>query len=243
MPRVRVGCAGWSIPAAHRTQFGPGDSVLARYATVFDSVEINSAFYRSHQRATYARWAASVPSGFRFSVKLPRTITHDARLRDCGALLDTFLEQCGGLGRKLGALLVQLPPSLAYDGRHAAAFFAMLRRRHDGPVACEPRHATWFAPAADALLQRHGIHRVAADPAPVPGAEVPGGDTGSTYWRLHGSPRIYYSEYGRDALGVLADALRSAGRGTWCVFDNTAHGHAVGDALKLRALLGVAATR
>ena len=163
--RIRVGCAGWSIAAAHRALFGAGDSALARYATRFDLVEINSSFYRPHRRATYARWADAVPADFRFAVKVPRAITHDARLRATGPALGTFLEECGGLDRKLGCLLVQLPPSLAFDARAASTFFAMLRRRWDGRAACEPRHASWFAARADALLRRHRIARVAADPA------------------------------------------------------------------------------
>ena len=85
--KVRVGCAGWAIPRQHAGLFGPGDSVLARYATLFDCVEINSSFHRPHRRGTCERWAASVPSGFRFSVKFPRSITHGARLRHVAAPL------------------------------------------------------------------------------------------------------------------------------------------------------------
>jgi uncharacterized protein YecE (DUF72 family) len=79
-PPIRIGCAGWSIGTAHAELVGEGESMLARYATRFDAVEINSCFYRPHQLKTYERWAASVPDDFRFSVKLPRSITHDARL-------------------------------------------------------------------------------------------------------------------------------------------------------------------
>ncbi|MEE7548042.1 DUF72 domain-containing protein, partial [Xanthomonas sp. Kuri4-1] len=133
--RLRCGCAGWSLPAAVRDAFGAGDSVLQRYATRFDAVEINSSFYRPHRPATYARWADSVPADFRFSVKLPRSITHDARLYRTGALLDAFLAEAGALGERLGRLLVQLPPSLAFDPRLASTFFRMLRRRWPGGVA------------------------------------------------------------------------------------------------------------
>ena len=138
----KIGCAGWSIPSRYATHFGPGDSLLARYATRFDVVEINSSFYRPHQRATYARWAATVPANFRFSVKLPRTISHDSGLVGVGPLLDRFLDEVGGLGRTLGALLLQLPPSLALDTRRAGSFFRALRRRTPVPVVCEPRHAS-----------------------------------------------------------------------------------------------------
>jgi uncharacterized protein YecE (DUF72 family) len=240
-PPVRIGCAGWSFASVQARYFDAGESQLARYATRFDVVEINSSFYRPHQRATYARWAASVPRDFRFSVKLPREVTHDARLERCGKVLDRFAGEVEGLGAKLGGLLVQLPPSLAHAPRTAATFFAMLRRRFPrARLACEPRHASWFAPAVDALWERHAVARVAADPPPVPGAAMPGGAGRWHYWRLHGSPRMYYSEYGEARLRAIAEALRMharAGRPAWCVFDNTAHGFSISDAACLQALL------
>lgn len=235
---MRIGCAGWSIPAAHRTLFGAGASMLARYATRFDCVEINSSFYRPHRRQTYARWAASVPRDFRFSVKLPRTISHEQRMRGSGALLDRFLEECGGLGGKLGCLLLQLPPSLALEPRVAATFLAMLRRRYAGAVACEPRHASWFTPRAEELLRRHRVARVAADPALHPGADLPAADGAVAYWRWHGSPRMYYSAYGEADLRARAALVRvRSARSNWVIFDNTAHGHAIADAACLQAIL------
>lgn len=231
----RIGCAGWSVVAAHRGLLGPGASMLARYATRFDCVEINSSFYRSHQRETYARWAAAVPTGFRFSVKLPQTITHELALRGARAPLARFLDEVGGLGRKLGGLLVQLPPSLPFDARSAGAFFSLLRDRFDGPVACEPRHASWFAPAREDFWQRHRVARVGADPPRQPGGELPAGDsTQWRYWRLHGSPHMYRSRYEDDALRTLAAATSRAPRRHWIVFDNTASGHAANDAARLQ---------
>lgn len=237
---VRTGTAGWSIASAHRGLFGPGDSALARYATRFDVAEINSSFHRPHRRETYARWADTVPTRFRFAAKLPRTITHEQRLRGALPLLDAFLAQAGGLGDRLGCLLVQLPPSLAFDARVAGTFFAGLRRRWDGGVACEPRHASWFAPRVDALWQRHAIARVAADPAPVPGAGEPGGHAGLRYWRWHGAPRIYYGAYDTEALAALAARVRAGlpPRGeAWVIFDNTAHGHATPNAADFQDLV------
>ena len=83
---VKVGCAGWSLPRVAWPEFPAAGTHLQRYAVHLNAVEINSSFYRPHQPATYARWAASVPESFRFSVKLPKTITHQQRLRDCDAL-------------------------------------------------------------------------------------------------------------------------------------------------------------
>src|ERR1700733_604079 len=112
-----VGTAGWSVPSRYAAELPPGGSHLERYARRLDAVEINSSFYRPHQRKTYQRWAWSVPAGFRFSVKLPKAMTHEQRLADCGALLDRFVSEVTGLGDRLGVLLVQLPPQLAFDGR------------------------------------------------------------------------------------------------------------------------------
>lgn len=242
---VRIGCAGWSIASVHAHLFGDGESMLARYATRFDTVEINSCFYRPHRRQTYERWAATVPTRFRFSAKLPRAITHEARLVDGDDLLDRFLDEVGGLGDRLGGLLVQLPPSLAFDARVANGFFERLRARTDVPLACEPRHRSWFVPGVDALWARYDMTRVAADPARVPEARNVAGQGAWRYWRWHGSPKIYYSAYDGAALRALADdvlAHASAGREAWCILDNTAAGHAITDAAALQALCGVEPT-
>jgi uncharacterized protein YecE (DUF72 family) len=203
-------------------------------------VEINSSFHRPHRPATYARWSAAVPSSFRFSVKLPKTITHGLRLQETGELLDAFLAEAAGLGDKLGCLLVQLPPSLGFDPAVAAGFFADLRARSAVPLACEPRHPDWLTPQADGLLRDLGVARVAADPARVPGAGEPGGWPDLRYYRLHGSPRMYYSAYSGEDLATLASRIRADaadGRTAWCIFDNTTLGAAVPNALDLQTYL------
>lgn len=237
---MRIGCAGWSLPRSEQERFPEAGSHLERYASHFRAVEINSSFHRPHRPATYARWSASVPSAFRFSVKLPKTITHGQRLRDAGGLVETFLSEASGLGDKLGCLLVQLPPSLSFEASVASAFFADLRSRSAGTVVCEPRHPTWFTPEADGLLEQLEIARVAADPACVPDAAEPGGWRGVSYYRLHGSPRIYFSAYSEEYLAALAERIREdaeKGRTVWCIFDNTTLGAATGNALDLESWL------
>ncbi|MEN5418270.1 DUF72 domain-containing protein [Stenotrophomonas sp. TWI169] len=239
--RIRIGCAGWSLSAEDRSSFGGGDSLLQRYATRFSLVEINSSFYRPHLPQSYRRWAASVPHDFRFTVKMPRSISHEQRLRGAGPLLDPFLATVEELGSRLGALLLQLPPSLAYEPQHVEPFLHDLRRRTRRPVACEPRHPSWFSAEVDALLAVHDIARVAADPARVAQAGEPGGARGWSYWRWHGQPDIYRSAYDETTLARLAGLLRDrarAGHCAWMILDNTAQGHAVSNALRLQALLG-----
>lgn len=243
-PRLFIGCAGWSIPAAQADRFPDEGSHLERYARRFHSLEINSSFYRPHRPATWRRWADSVPADFRFAVKMPRTISHEARLRNAQAPLQSFLEQVDELGVKLGCLLLQLPPSLAYQPKEVLPFFDELSRLHQGPVACEPRHLSWFHPAVGRALRERGIARVAADPARHPRAAVPAGDHQLEYIRLHGSPRIYHDAYSDHALHRIAHRLQRPGHGAvrWCIFDNTAQGHAVANALSLIAQLGHAGT-
>ena len=223
-----------------QAEFPAEGSHLARYAARFPVVEINSSFHRPHRPSTYARWAAETPPHFRFSAKLPRTITHTRRLIDADAPLDAFLAESAGLGEKLAVLLVQLPPSLVFDAAVAARFFAGLATRTAASVVCEPRHATWFGEQAEALLAEAGVARVSAYPAVVPEAAVPGGDRRIGYHRLHGSPRMYYSAYPPEYITRLADRLRrdaEEGRKVWCIFDNTAAGAAARNALDLLAAL------
>jgi uncharacterized protein YecE (DUF72 family) len=245
-PPFRVGTAGWSIPSRDAPSFPAGGPHLERYGAVFNAVEINSSFYRPHKIATYERWAAIVPDGFSFALKVPKAITHDARLKDTGALLDRFLSEAKGLGQKLGPLLVQLPPSLLFEQGVSDSFLADLRTRTDALIVCEPRHPSWFTPGVDTLLDELRIGRVAADPAPVPQAGEPAGWHGISYYRLHGSPKIYVSPYTTDAIALFADriaARAASGTQTWMIFDNTAAFAAIGDALLARDLLAVERSR
>jgi uncharacterized protein YecE (DUF72 family) len=245
MIAIRVGTAGWSIPKQHAPLFPAEGTHLQRYARVLGAAEINSSFYRPHRRATYERWAASVPAQFRFAVKLPKLISHGLRLRGGEAELVAFLEQVSGLGERLGPILIQLPPTLAFEPAVADAFFSSLRRHHPGDAACEPRHASWFAPEADGLLRAHRVARVAADPPPLLQARDPGGFPELAYFRLHGSPEMYRSPYPDAFLRSIAAALRALPAHTpaYCIFDNTARGAAAPNALALQELLGHAGAR
>ena len=240
MAVYRVGVAGWALPKLHKGAFPPEGSHLERYAARFNAVEINSSFYGPHQPKTYTRWAATVPDDFRYSAKVPRTVTHNQRLAATEPLLDAFLGEVTHLGTKLGCLLVQLPPSLAYDSDVAASFLDAFRARYDGPLVLEARHPTWFADDVAGQLRAHRVGQVAADPACVPEAAEPAGWTDVVYVRLHGSPDVYYSAYDEPYLDRLAERLRAYGaraREVWCIFDNTALFAATPNAFSLLARL------
>ena len=239
MTGLRIGTAGWSIATDCTSAFPAEGSALERYAARFACAEINSSFHRSHRAATWERWAASVPDDFLFSAKLAKEITHKRKLVDCGELVAAALGEMRTLGAKLHVVLVQLPPSLAFDVALADGFFSAMRSHWPGRLACEPRHASWFEAEADALLSGFEAARVAADPARVPEAAVPGGWRDFAYWRLHGSPVPYRSSYDDGRIEAYAESMaaeRAAGREVWAIFDNTASGAATGDALKLQSL-------
>jgi uncharacterized protein YecE (DUF72 family) len=234
-----VGTAGWSIPRAFAAECGGPGTHLERYARLFGGAEINSSFYRPHAASTYAKWAACTPPGFQFAVKMPRLVSHELALRRSRAPLQRFLAETAGLEAKRGPLLLQLPGSHAFDARAAARFFEVLRSLYEGAVVCEPRHASWVGARAEALLTRYRVARVAADPARAPGLERPGGWPGLVYYRLHGSPRTYWSRYDAAFINTLAASLGSRPAvDAWCIFDNTASGAAIENAQELRLRVG-----
>lgn len=145
-----------------------------------------------------------------------------------------FAEEVQSLGNRLGVILVQLPPKLAFDVGVVERFFRGLRQQLDAAYVCEPRHPSWSSQEANDVLTSSGVARVAADPLLWPGAGEPGGFSQIVYFRWHGQPRKYYSDYDVMSLTRLRHALITAearGAHAWCIFDNTVLGHATGNAL------------
>jgi uncharacterized protein YecE (DUF72 family) len=237
-PRIRVGMAGWSNPPAKRSERDRKQTHLSYYAAHFSCVEINSSFYRPHQSATYERWRDETCASFRFSVKMPRSVTHESHLKRCAREVGGFYENIVALQSKLAAVLVQLPPSLEFNGRVVRAFFKSVPRLRGTKLVCEPRHASWFTSAAENVLREAGVSRVAADPVRCAGADLPGGAQRFAYFRWHGAPRLYYSKYSEAQLAAFAATVTSSKAAEiWCVFDNTARHAAWDDALQFVAAL------
>jgi len=228
---LRIGTAGWSVPSRYAAEVPPGGSHLERYARRLNAVEINSSFYRPHQHKTYARWAQSTPPGFRFAVKVPKAITHESRLADCGARLDRFVAEVAGLGDKLGVCG-------ANCRRRSSRSIAVLLRC----AACTDRRRGG-ARAAPCKLVRAGLEawsrrrlmrRVAADPAPVEGAGEPA-VAGTAI--IAGRRARPYIGLRRAAGRADASGCRAAGGGRGGVVHlrTTRAGHASGNALALRS--------
>lgn len=219
-----IGTAGWSVDRKdhHFAQTGTG---LERYASFLGVVEINSSFYRRHRQATWQRWHDAVPDRFRFSVKLPRVITHDHKLVDAGTEIETFFDDIVPLGAKAGPILIQLPPSLDFDAGVAEDFLRALRKRWQRAIVLEPRHVSWAENDASVTLGRFEIGRVYADPQ-EPALREAALLARPSYFRLHGSPKVYYSRYDDAELRMIAGLLPQGGE-AWCMFDNTASGAAI----------------
>jgi uncharacterized protein YecE (DUF72 family) len=230
---IRIGTAGWSLPSHVQR----ASSHLHHYSRTLCCVEVNSCFYRTHRAATWARWAVETPADFRFSLKAPKTITHEYKLHDTQPLLSNFLHQIQPLKEKAGPILFQFPPSFKFDLALVEDFLSLFRMLHEGEAAFEPRHETWFTTQANELLKSYQIARVMADPAAgASAAGEPGGDENLFYCRLHGQPRIYYSSYDENFLTALAAKVRDH-RNAWVIFDNTALSNAYRNAILFRAML------
>jgi uncharacterized protein YecE (DUF72 family) len=161
---IYVGTSGYNYPE-WKGSFYPADLAAAKmlpyYAARFPTVEINYTFYRMPSEKLLAGWTAQAPKAFRFTLKAPRRITHDAKLVNCQDLTDTFCRVAGTLGDRLGALLFQLPPALKKDLARLEAFLDALPPK--APAAFEFRHPSWFDAEVFARLSQRGKALCVAD--------------------------------------------------------------------------------
>lgn len=159
MGRVHIGCATWAVGAAndHLLPHAPGGN-LARYAARLTAAEVNSSFHRRHRHATWGRWARSVGPSLRFSVKVPKTITHERRLVDVDAELNALAAEVNMLGEKRALVLVQLPPSLLRRGG-VRGLHRRLVERVSAAAVVEPRHPSWFEQGVEAFLAERRVAR------------------------------------------------------------------------------------
>jgi uncharacterized protein YecE (DUF72 family) len=156
--RLRIGCSGW----AYRDWRGvlypedlPQRRWLGRYAETFDTVEVNNTFYRLPSRETVTAWAESTPSGFTFTIKASRYLTHRVRLHNAGEKFGTLLERLEPLAEagKLGPILWQLPEAFHRNDERLAQTLEGLPA--GGKHCFEFRHPSWFCDEVMAILREH----------------------------------------------------------------------------------------
>jgi len=246
MSHFFVGTSGLVLPVPNKQHFPEeyrSGTRLRYYASLFNTIEINSSFYKIPQPATFGKWAGEVPEGFRFTVKLWRGITHEKGLHFMPVDVSKFLHAAGELGKKRGCLLVQLPPGLHAD--KAPQLERLLERIGVADpgggwrVAVEFRHSSWYRPETTTLLERYRVGVVLHD---MPGSkrETPAGRTLFIYVRYHGVNGDYKGSYTEELL--LRDARRmkswlSEGREVYVYFNNTI-GEALLNAQALRGMVG-----
>lgn len=237
---VHIGCSGW-IYRHWRDLFYPAKLPqrlwFGHYAATFATVELNTSFYHLPKAETFAKWLDQAPPGFRYAVKGSRFITHMKKLKDCEEPLDTFLDRARNLGSALGPILYQLPPSLHLDLARLDAFIDLLPR--DLAHVFEFRHKSWYTEEALALLDSRGVGFCAHD---MPGSASPRWASGAiAYVRFHGGTGKYVGRYSDETLLGWTDWVveqARGGRDVWCYFNNDIGGHAIHDALTLRAMVG-----
>jgi uncharacterized protein YecE (DUF72 family) len=240
---VRVGCSGWNYAHWRNGVFYPPRLPASRWldfcAERFDTVEVNSTFYRLPRPDAVAHWVEQTPPGFVFAVKASRYLTHVKRLRDLGPGLDLFLERLEPLVRspKLGPILWQLPPTFHRDHERLAGALAQLPRglRH----CVELRHESWFVPETYALLREHGVALAIGDRPEVYAFQAFELTAPWTLVRFHAGSRGRRGNYSEAELVEWAARLRDWSRGheVFAYFNNDWEGFAPRNALRLTELL------
>jgi uncharacterized protein YecE (DUF72 family) len=236
---IRIGTSGWTYKHWEGIFYPselPKSKWLEHYCRHFDIVELNASFYRLPKRETFRNWKARTPDNFLWSVKGSKFITHTRRLENPAEPLDRLYTVAAGLGEKLGVILFQLPPSLVYNENILRAFCKSLnpRVRH----AIEIRHPSWINDQAFSLLSEFNIALCMADTAGrYPSCEAMTSDF--VYIRLHGSQKLYASEYSEEELRNWAEKIDAWNKDAFIFFDNDFEGHAVNNAERLKELLGL----
>jgi uncharacterized protein YecE (DUF72 family) len=224
-----VGTAAWNIPKIAAEKFPIEGSHLERYSTLLNAVEINSSFYKDHQPKSYKRWADSTPIEFKFSVKLNRRFTHDSHLKIDKEDLRKNLSAISELGEKWGSLLMQFAGKQQFNAHDMEIFYKTIRERFHGPIALEGRNLSWMSKESIELMKEFNLSKVDADPEKCPG-EI---SSEIKYYRLHGSPEIYKSDYDLEFLDQLFEKMSQHHGDVWCIFDNTTLGHATNNAVAI----------
>lgn len=239
---MRIGTSGWSYDHWDGVLYDvgmPPAQRLARYVSVFDTVELNASFYRWPPDRTFRSWNRRLPSGFAMSVKAPRGLTHAKRLYAPETWIERVASGWHELGDARAVLLVQLPPALARDDARLDYFLAAIPDWIR--VAVEFRHDSWNHDDVFDLLARHGAAYCVMSGARLPCILRATADF--VYVRLHGPDHehLYGGSYSDADLGWWADRIRewaADGRDVYAYFNNDGGGNAVRNALRLRELVG-----
>jgi uncharacterized protein YecE (DUF72 family) len=237
---VRIGCSGWNYRSWRERFYPPGlpaSRWLEHYAAAFDTVEVNTTFYRLVSRDAVLRWIEQTPEGFCFAVKASRYLTHVRRLRAMADGVATFYERIGPLveADRLAAVLWQLPENFHRDDERLASALAELPA---GRHAIELRHPSWFVPEVYALLRKHDVALVIGD---HPARRFQTYERTATwrYVRFHYGSRGRRGNYSQRELEQWAQRIHGwrADGSVYAYFNNDWEAFAPRNALELRRRL------
>ncbi len=215
----------------------PTKDWFAYYCKHFNTYELNASFYKFPTAKSLNAWDKRSPDGFVFSVKAPKIITHTKKFIACEAELTEFYQACReGLKDKLGCVLFQLPPSFAYSPEKLTLIINALRP--DFKNVIEFRNASWWTQEVfDAFIKNKLIFCSVSYPN-LPNAIIATTLTG--YVRLHGDPKLFYSEYSEAELSKICNELERARKikTAFIYFNNTASTAGILNALAIKKYMG-----
>lgn len=243
--KIHIGISGWSYADWKGLFYPPqlkSTDWLQYYAGFFHTTEINASFYHLPKADTILKWSDKVPASFRFCPKMNKYLTHILKLKNAEEPLDRFFNVFAPIKKKLGPILLQLPPSLKFDTGLARDFFAVLKDKwSDYHFALEARHDSWLAPEAFGLMEQYNIAwAISQSGVGFPYKEAV--TARNIYVRFHGPAKLYASVYTDHMLqhySKLFDKWSKANHTIWAYFNNCYYGVAIDNANTLRRLLGV----
>jgi uncharacterized protein YecE (DUF72 family) len=240
-----IGTSGWSYKhwadIFYPKDIKP-DKYLEFYTSKFTCVELNSSFYNLPLKTTVTGWMNRTPYAFKFCPKLSRYITHQLQLANIDGALQKYFDVFESMKKRLGPVLIQLPPGLSYDKILICNFFDLIKEKYSQyRFAIEVRNKSWVNDRFFDLLAQYGIAFVIADP----GGRFPNGEAvtaGFIYLRFHGREQLYASDYSETDLKLYAEKIiswRNEGKEVWVFFNNDYHGFAVKNAERLREIVSM----
>ena len=233
----RIGTSGWNYKHWKEIFYPAKVSVskwLDFYAYHFDTVEVNATFYRFPKIETFDSWHEKTPANFLWAVKASKFITHTKRLKDSKEPIERLYNSIDRLKEKLGPVLFQLPPNLPFDKELLTSFCENLKSNHQHVL--EIRHPSWSDTQVFEILKQHNIAFCISDTAGrYPYHEVITADF--LYIRLHGSKKLYASEYTEEELQKWAQKIKNWNIQVYIYFDNDFQGFAIKNAKRLKEIL------
>ena len=234
-----VGCSGFHYRDWKKTFYPeklPQKRWFEYYSSQFNTLELNVTFYRFPQLSTLEQWYAKSPDRFCFAMKVPRLITHYKKFNDTEKLLDDFYTTARkGLREKLGPILFQLPGQIVYDENMLERTISAINE--DFINAIEFRHESWWKPEVFSRLAKKNIIFCSASFPKLPDDIIQ--NTSTIYYRYHGVPKLYYSEYPEKQVKKIAEKIKHA-RGidaAYIYFNNTATLAAINNARQMNKFL------